>query len=135
MAATARSTSKPKPVRRPAPLVPAGDDDLVDIPEPDPEAEPDRVPVFKIGDTVHTMLADPGPSVALRAMELAEQRGATPLAVGFADVFIMREMLGGESYRALLNCKAMTRGQYLRIVGKVMRRAMGALEDDGSPNL
>ncbi len=138
MAATARTPKpgRPKPPpRRPA-LPPADDDDeVIDLAEPDPDTEPERVPLFKIGDTVHTMLADPGPSVALRAMELAEQRGATPLAVGFADVYIMREMLGEKSYRALLDCRTMTRGQYLKIVGKVMKLAMGALEDEGgSPN-
>jgi hypothetical protein len=47
----------------------------------------------------------------------------------------MRDMLGEKSYRALLDCRTMTRAQYLKIVGKVMRRAMGALEEeDGSPN-
>lgn len=139
MAATAKASPAAKRPRRPVPqrIVPLPDDDdeVVDLAEPDPESEPERVPVFKIGGTVHTMLAEPGPGVALRALELAERRGASVQAVAFADVQIMRDMLGEESYRALLDCKTMTRDQYLKIVARVMSRAMGALEDrDGSPN-
>lgn len=143
MAATARTPRpavKPKaprdrlpPKQRP-PGPPDDDDEVVSL-DAEPDTEPERVPVFTIRGEVHTMLASPGPSIALRAMELAERRGATEVSLGLADVYIMREMLGENSYRALLNCKTMTRGQYLKIVGRVMRRAMGALEDeDGSPN-
>jgi small-conductance mechanosensitive channel len=81
------------------------------------------------------MLKEPPPSHALSALELADRRGASPQAIALADVYIMREMLGDTSYRALLGCKTMTRAQYLKIVNRVMTRAMGALEDeDGSPN-
>jgi hypothetical protein len=132
MAATARATTRPKRSARPTP---ADDTQVISIGAPDPEAEPERVPVFSIGDEHHTMLKDPGPTIVLRALELAERRGGTEQAVAFADVQIMRDMLGEPSYRALLDCRTLTRGQYVQIVERVMTRAMGALEDeDGSPN-
>lgn len=139
MAATARSpraTAKPKapPKRPPALPSAAGDDDEVIDLSAGPEAEPERIPVFRIGDTVHTMLKNPPLTVVMSALELAERRGGTPQAIGFADVDIMRQMLGTESYRALLDCKTITRDQYLKIVGRVMKRALGAAEDDSSPN-
>lgn len=140
MAATAKASPAKRPPRRPpVPQRPSpfgvDDGEVVDLGDPEEAPEPERVPVFSIGGVVHTMLAEPGPGVTLRALELAERRGATEQAVAFADVQIMRDMLGEASYRALLDCKTMTRDQYLKIVGRVMNRAMGALEDrDGSPN-
>lgn len=135
MAATARTTAtRRKPPARPA-LPPVEDDEVIDLGEPDPETEPERELLFRIAGTEHTMLKEPPPALALSALELAERRGGTEQAVAFADVYIMREMLGDKSYRALLGCKTMTRAQYIKIVNRVMTRAMGALEDeDGSPN-
>jgi hypothetical protein len=137
MAATAKGRTRATVTPRPSGRLPEpeGDGELIDIAAPDAEAEPERVPVFSIGGVVHTMLKDPGPAVALRALELADRRGGTPQAVAFADVQIMRDMLGEESYRALLNCSTMTRAQYLKIVDRIMRGALGGLEgEDGSPN-
>jgi hypothetical protein len=132
MAATARAAVKGK-----RPTVPRRDagTEIVDLGDPDEAAAPEREVVFKIGGVEHTMLKNPGPSIALSGFELAERRGGTEQAAGFADVYIMREMLGAESYRALLDCRTMTRDQFIRISTRVMTRAMGALEDeDGSPN-
>jgi hypothetical protein len=136
MAATAkaRTAARKRYATRTAPE-PDDDGEVIGIAEDDPEAEPEREPVFSIGETVHTMLKDPPPSLALSAIELAERRGGSPQAIGLADIYVMREMLGEQSYRSLLNCRTMTRAQYLKITGRVLKRAMGALEDeDGSPN-
>lgn len=140
MAATAKARGAPARGRSgPGTLPPtgpgetAGEPDIIRLDE-DPDGEPERVPVFAIGDDVYTMLADPPASLPLRAMEIAEQRGATQYSVGLADVYIMREMLGSEGYRALLNSKTLKRGQFVAITRRVMEAAMGALEDDGSPN-
>jgi len=137
MAASATRPRKPARPRPPARVLPPVDDEeVIALDEDgDDEPEPARVPVFSIGEQLHTMIADPPPSLALSALELAERRGGTPQAIALADVFIMRAMLGEPSYRALLASRKMTRTQYLKIVAKVMKKAMGALEDgDGSPN-
>jgi hypothetical protein len=81
------------------------------------------------------MLKVPPPALGLRALALAERRGGTPEAIALADVYVMRQMLGEESYMALLGCNTMSKDQYLRIVTRVTRTAMAALEDeDGHPN-
>jgi len=135
MAATVKAgTAKSRPPRPEIPAADNGYDDALIRLDEEPEAEPERVPVFAIGDTVYTMLANPPASLALRAMELAERRGATEVSVGLADVQIMRDMLGEEAYRALLDSKTLTRKQYTVITQKVMKAAMGSLEDDGRPN-
>lgn len=132
--ATARRRAAARQQPRPGPGV-EEDDEVIDLGDPDEAGEPEREVVFKIRGTEHSMLKNPGPSIALSAFELAERRGATETAAGFADVYIMREMLGEKSYRALLDCRTMTRDQFIRITQRIMTRAMGALEEqDGSPN-
>jgi len=134
MSATAKG--RPTASRRPPSTSwPASDgEEVIDI-SAEPEGEPERVLLFRIGGVEYTMLKNPPPSIGLAALDLADRRGGSPQSVALADVYVMREMLGEESYRALLNCKTMDRDQYLRIVGRVMRSAMGAIEDeDGSPN-
>lgn len=132
----AAGASRPQPT---GPIVPgqlAGDDDeIIDLGEPAaPGPEPEREPVFRIGDTVHTMLKDPPASIALKSLDLAYERGGGLDAQGFAQVYVMREMLGEESYRALLDFPGLTGPQFTRIMGKVVTRAMGAMEMDGTPN-
>lgn len=148
MAATARSSrtpakaparpkaSRPLPPAVRAAMKKAQDAGLVQIDADDAEgAEPEREPVFAIGETVHTMLADPPPTLAMAALDMAYQRGGTEQAYGLATVFLMREMLGEESYRALLASRRVTRAQYTAIVEKVTVRVYSALEgEDGSPN-
>lgn len=113
----------------------AQDTEVVRIDDGPEDAEPERELVFMIGETEHTMLADPSPTLPMRALDIAYQRGGTDQAFGVAAVFLMREMLGEESYRALLNAKRITKAQYKAIIEKVTVRAYSALEDgDGSPN-
>lgn len=137
MTATAR---KPAAPRRPPALPPAGDDEIIEISAPDPEAKPERVPAFKIGETVHTMLKDPPATIGLNALDIQARYDDGTLvgrgeARGYASVYLMAKMLGEASYRALLGCDNMTREQFARINERVTRRAMGALETaDGSPN-
>jgi hypothetical protein len=142
VAATARARTRPPAKPKRTPLPPAGDDEeVIDLGDPDAEAPPpERVPLFSIGGTVHTMLKEPPLSIALSALELQRQHDdGTPEgrteARGYSTVYMMREALGESSYRALLNCKTLTGPQFARIQDKVMKRVMGALEgEDGFPN-
>jgi hypothetical protein len=125
---------------RPAPPPPDDDDEVIDLAEPDPEAEPERVPLFRIGETVHLMLKNPSPSLAIESLEVQRQYDdGTPVgrteARGYGSAFLMKEMLGEESYRALLGCRTMTSAQFARIQRRVINRALGQMEgEDGSPN-
>jgi hypothetical protein len=97
--------------------------------------EPAREDVFAIGETGHSMLADPPVTIATQALDLAYRMGGGQTGIGYATVFIMREMLGDESYEALLNSKRITAAQYKAITEAVTMRAYSALEDeDGNPN-
>jgi len=114
----------------PAAIAAAADDDIIEISPDDPEQEPERVPLFKIGETVYTMLADPPLTLAMEAMDVSYERGQ-----GFGEVFVMREMLGEEAYRALLGSKSLKGPQYKAITDKVTGRLYGVLESEGgSPN-
>jgi hypothetical protein len=86
------------------------------------------VAVFSIGSTVYTVPAEPPVSLALKALDLQYRRGGA-----WAEVFIMREMLGETGYRALLDCKTLTRDQYAAITAAIRSLAFGDQEDD-SPN-
>lgn len=139
MAATARKpkAAAPAPQR---PALPAGDDDeIIGIALPDPDAEPERVPLFAIGDEVHTMLKDPPLSLALTAMDIQRQRASSSPediadARGLAEAYVMQEMLGEDSYRALLASRTLTAAQYRAITERVTKRVLGALEDGDAPN-
>lgn len=136
MAAQARATANKPAIRRPPRALPAAaaagidDEELIEISVDDPEQEPERVPLFKIGDTVYTMLADPPLTLAMEAMDVSYERGQ-----GFGEVFIMREMLGEQAYRALLGSKSLKGPQYKEIAERITKRVYGVLErEGGSPN-
>jgi len=129
MAAQVRVPANKPAVRRPPRALPAAagdaDDELIEISADDPEhePEPERVPVFKIGDEVYTMLKDPPLTLALKARNVGYERGE-----GYAEIFVMREMLGEDSYRALLDNQSLKGRQLEAITARVTRRLFGALE-------
>lgn len=139
MAAQAQAKAKSAAPRRPRAALPAAapaaaaDDSIIELTADDPEEEtpePERVPLFKIGDITYTMLADPPLTLAMKALDVSYERGQ-----GFGEVFIMREMLGEETYRALLGNRALKGPQYAAIMGRVTQRLYGVLErEGGSPN-
>lgn len=136
MAAKASAPGAPKRpgTRRPPSRIPAGDDGIVRIddagPDGEPEPEPERVPAFAIGDKVYTMLAHPPLTLAIEALDMQYRRGE-----GFAEVFVMRSMLGPEAYRALLSAKRMTRPQFNAITQKISTAVYGTLEEEeADPN-
>jgi hypothetical protein len=121
-------------ITQPPASLPAAGVGIIAIEDGEPE-EAEREAVFSIGDKVHTMLAHPSPTIAATAADLAYRRGGTDQAYGLAAVYVMREMLGESSYRALLNAKRLTKDQYKAIIKTVTERAYGVLEEeDGSPN-
>lgn len=137
MAAQARVPARPG-VGRPRRALPAAaavaaggeDDAIIEISEDDPEQEPERVAVFKIGDEVYTMLKDPPLTLALEARDVGYERGA-----GYAEIFVMREMLGLDAYRALLASRSLKGAQLNAVTERVTKRLFGVLEkESASPN-
>lgn len=138
MAAQVEASSRPG-VGRPRRALPAAaasaaaeaDDAIIEISADDPEeAPPERVPLFSIGDEVYTMLADPPLTLALEARNVGYERGD-----GYAEIFVMREMLGLDAYRALLANRSLKGAQLAAITARVSRRLFGVLErETASPN-
>lgn len=131
--AVARPPKPRPPARRPAATeeppviigipVPAEDEEL-----PDPE----RVPVFQIGETVYTMLKEPPPTLGVAALDAADRKGGP----GFGEMYVLREMLGSAALNALIDAGSkrwLTKEQYKEIVGRVRHAAFGDQEDD-DPN-
>jgi hypothetical protein len=111
----------------------ADDDEIIELTPGAPEGEepePERVALFKIGGDVYTMLANPTLALARQAMDVAYDRGEA-----YAEVFVMREMLGEEAYRALLGNKSLKGPQLNAITARVTKRLYGALERESArPN-
>jgi hypothetical protein len=139
MAAQVGAPNKPR-VRRPPRALPAAasaaaaaaeDDAIIEISEDDPEeAPPEREPLFSIGDEVYTMLKDPPLTLAMQARNVGYERGE-----GYAEIFLMREMLGEDAYRALLANRSLKGPQLQAITARVSKRLFGVLErETASPN-
>jgi hypothetical protein len=60
-------------------------------------------------------------------MVLTARRGA-----GFAEAYLMQEMLGVDGLNALLRCKGLTKADYARLVAVVRNKVLGPQE--ASPN-
>ena len=139
MAATARTPAKRKPpARRPAlpPALPPGDAPvIIGIPvraEGEELPEPERVPVFQIGETVYTMLAEPPPTMGIAAIDAAARMGGP----GFGEMYVLREMMGSAALNALIDAgkkRWLTKAQYEAITTRVRNAAFG-LEEDDDPN-
>lgn len=95
----------------------------------DDGAEPERVPMFFIGDREYTVLKDPPASIALEAMHIMARGGGGPQAELMADDYVMTEMLGEEAYAAFRQAPQPTPKQRRWVSMEVTKRAMGALED------
>lgn len=138
MAAQARVPARPG-VGRPRRALPAAaaaaavdaDDAIIELTEDDPEeAPPERVALFKIGGEVYTMLKDPPLTLALQARNVGFERGE-----GYAEIFVMREMLGEGAYRALLGNSSLKGRQLEAITKRVTTTLFGVLErESASPN-
>lgn len=84
---------------------------------------PKRVPAFYIGDTEHTMIAEPSFSISTEYLYLINARG-----YGVAMNWLLDEVLGWESHAALRGYKALEKEQLGQVVAEVSRRTLGAQE-------
>ena len=155
MTATAKAGAKPRPrsVRAalppppgaPAnpPPAPSGPLHFSSAAELEPEA---RTPLFYIDDAEYTIPSDPSASIGLGAQKvLAEERekllaagldlqAATMTAMGMAQHYVLREMLGPEGYEALTGYKRLKRDDLKRLMEVCTEKAYAAMEDEESPN-
>lgn len=106
----------------------------------EPAGEEEREPLFYIDDAEYTIPVVPVATTGLQATHLlAETRAeliatgmapltAANLAMGVAQDYVLREMLGEEGYAALRACKTITGPQLQRLVEVCSEKAMGAME-------
>lgn len=135
MAATVRATTKKAPAKkttpRPAPAEPAvpasttpgvpGFQPLRLTSEAPPEE--DLVELFEVDGVMYSVPRKPRANIALQYLEALEQLGPQ-----MANVYLLREMLGQEGYRALSTCKSL-KGEHLAWVMETIHGlAMGTTE-------
>lgn len=150
MTATVRGGPRdrlPKPpARRPAepkPPAPQGPLHFSSASELEPEA---REPLFYIDDTEYSIPSAPSASIGLGAQKtLAEEReqllaagldlkAATMTAMGLAQHYILRRMLGPEGYEALVGYDRLKRADLTRLMEVCSEKAYAEMEDEESPN-
>lgn len=141
MAATARSPrtpAKPKgsPRRPLPPSRPAGEAPvIIGIPVPadgEEQPEPERVPLFQVGDQMYYMLKEPPYDLGLESLDVADRKGGA----GYAEIFVIKTMIGSEALNALFDARKkgwLKKPQFDAIMKRVSDAVYGALEDD-SPN-
>lgn len=91
----------------------------------DPDAwTKDREVLFTIDDEEYTIPREVPGHITLQAMEVYRNGGD-----GVATPWIMERMLGPEGYRALLECKAVTKTNLAAINEVLRRKVFGDPED------
>lgn len=85
-----------------------------------------RVPLFYIGDTEHTIPVDVPGSLSLQALEQVAEHGE---AIGTR--WLMIQVLGDESYQALVNCKEITKYEMAQIQKVIRELVFGEQEEEG----
>lgn len=118
----------PPPVPTPA-TVPA-QDGAIRIRESAPAAGAPREPLFYAvhedgAETAWTIPAVAPEYLWANALALTATRGP-----GYAEVYLMQEMLGMDGWNALLACKGMTRADYRQMVTTVRDKVLGPQEAD-----
>jgi hypothetical protein len=88
-----------------------------------PEEAPDLVDLFEVDGTMYSVPSKPSASIALRYLDAAENLG--PQA---ANLYVLREMLGEDGYKALSTCRALTDTQLTWIVETVQGLVLGTIE-------
>lgn len=134
MAATARAGRAPAKARPPArrPLPPAEPPVIIGIAVPDEDeelVEPERVPIFSIGDDVYTMLKEAPPTLGIETIDYADRKGGA----GYGEIYLLRLMLGSDGLNALLDAgkkRWIKKAQYDAITRRVMATALGVEEED-----
>lgn len=103
-------------------------DEIIRIePRDEGEAE-ERVDLFYIGATKYTMLAHPSGSLVIKYMDLTAEKG-----VDQAMRYVLKAVLGEESYNALMDCDDVTHAQLTKILEIVLKHAMGPVDRPDGP--
>lgn len=130
MAATVRATKKtaakkpaprPTPTPAPSPSRPAPFEPLVLSSTPDAPVE--MVDLFEVDGVMYQVPRHPSASVSLQYLDVIEQYGEAA-----ANMYILRETLGPEGYKALSNCKTL-QGEHLEwLVQTIQGLVLGTVE-------
>lgn len=88
-----------------------------------PEEEPELVDLFEVDGTMYSVPSKPSASITLMYLDAAESLG--PQA---ANLYVLREMLGEEGYRALSTCRSLTEPQLTWVVETVQGLVLGTIE-------
>lgn len=81
------------------------------------------VPLFSIDGQVYSIPGEVSASMALRMLDSARRQGMEA-----ATSEALEELLGGEAYQALLQCRALTVDHLERIMAVVQTHVLGNLE-------
>jgi hypothetical protein len=131
-ASKAKGGAKPRPASRPQlPAAPAEPLRFSSEAEVEPE---EREPFFYVDETEYTILANPGPGIAVEAMHI--MAAGTPASTVAAEEYVTTAMIGEDGWAALrgLARKRIISGKQLRaMIAECSQKAMGALEDE-DPN-
>ena len=88
-----------------------------------PGAAPEMIDLFEIDGTMHRVPRKPSASIGLRYLDAAETLG--PQA---ANLYVLRDMLGEDGYRALSTCKTLTDEQLAWVVETIQGLVLGTIE-------
>lgn len=80
--------------------------------------------LFTIDDVEYTVAKEVPAIIGMRALEIAADEGDAA-----SMSWLMREVLGGKAYEALLACDAVTSSQLAQIMQVVRDKAMGDMEE------
>lgn len=83
----------------------------------------EMVDLFEVDDVMYQVPRRPSASIGLQFLEAAEDLG--PQA---ANLWILREMLGAEGYKALSTCKTLTDSHLTWVIETVQGLALGTVE-------
>jgi hypothetical protein len=134
MAATVKAGAKARPARTPpaAPVQPPPPSGPLRFTTPAETIEDEREPLFFMDDREYTIPVDPGLGVSYDTMHVAREQGTAA-----AEDYFMTAMLGEDGWaelRRLLREKIISKEDFLHLVEVCRDKAMGAMEDEESPN-
>lgn len=95
---------------------------LVEIVTTD-EQDVELIPLFSIDGQVYSIPGKVSASMALRMLDSARRQGMEA-----ATSEVLEELLGSESYQALLRCRSLTVNHLERIMAAVQVHVLGDLE-------
>lgn len=85
-----------------------------------------RQPLFYIGDQEYTIPVDVPGSLTLKALDMTDQQGEV-----IATIWVMKQVLGEEGYKALLNAPNITKPELAAIQKVIRELVFGEAEEEG----